>query len=385
MDFNLSEELVMLKEMARDFTENEIAPNADKWDEEHFFPRDVIKKMGELGFFGCVIPEEYGGNNMGFLAQSILTEEIARGSSSLRVAFNMQTLGSALEILRYGSDETKQKYIPGLVTGDTLGCFGITEPNAGSDTLAMKTTAESKGDYYVLNGSKTWISNAQIADSCIVYAYTDKSKSSRGLSAMVVDLKADGITTRPLDKMGTRSSPTGEIYFEEAKVPKANLLGKEGDGVKIMFSSLNQTRLSCAAGGVGVAQAAYEAAVKYCCEREQFGQAVGQFQMNQDMIAQMAVQIEAARLLTYKASVQKDEGNLGNTLETSMAKYYAGETAAFCAHCSMKILGAYGYSPEYPVARYFRDAVLYQIVEGTANIQKMIIAMDQLGFRKANR
>ncbi|MBD3671430.1 MAG: acyl-CoA dehydrogenase, partial [Gammaproteobacteria bacterium] len=174
-------------------------------------------------------------------------------------------------------------------------------------------------------------------------------------------------------------------YLEDEKGSKENRLGKEGDGVKIMFSSLNQTRLSCAAGGVGVAQAAYEAAVKYCNEREQFGKAVGQFQMNQDMIAQMAVQIEAARLLTYKASVQKDEGTLGNTLETSMAKYYAGETAAFCAHNSMKILGAYGYSPEYPVARYFRDAVLYQIVEGTANIQKMIIALDQLGIRKANR
>jgi glutaryl-CoA dehydrogenase (non-decarboxylating) len=385
LDFNLSEELLMLKETARDFTEKEIVPYADKWDEEHFFPRDLIKKMGELGFFGCVIPEEYGGNNMGFLAQSILTEEIARGSSSLRVSINMQTLGSALEILRYGNEEQKQKYIPGLVDGTLLGCFGITEPNAGSDTLSMKTTAINKGDYYLMNGSKTWISNAQVADLCIVYAYTDKDKGAKGLSAFIVELKSEGITTRPLDKMGTRSSPTGEIYFEDAKIPKANLLGQEGDGVKIMFSSLNQTRLSTAAGAVGVAQAAFDAAVKYCTEREQFGQQVGMFQMNQEMIAHMAVQIEAARLLTYKASVQKDEGNLGNTLETSMAKFYAGEVATYCAHCAMKILGAYGYSPEYPVARYFRDAVLYQIVEGTANIQKMIIAMDQLGYRKANR
>jgi glutaryl-CoA dehydrogenase (non-decarboxylating) len=385
MDFNLSEEMLMLKETARDFTENEIVPNADQWDEEHFFPTDVLKKMGELGFFGCVIPEEYGGNDMGFLAQTILTEEIARGSSSLRVSFNMQTLGSALEILRYGSDELKKKYIPGLVSGDQLGCFGITEPNAGSDTLAMKSTALNKGDYYLLNGNKTWISNAQVADICIVYAYTDRSKGAKGLSAFVVELKSEGITSRPLDKMGTRSSPTGELYFEDVKVPAANILGKEGDGVKIMFSSLNQTRLSCAAGGVGVAQAAYEASVKYCTEREQFGQQIGQFQMNQDMIAQMAVQIEAARLLTYKASIQKDEGNMGNTLETSMAKYYAGETAAFCAHCAMKIVGAYGYSTEYSIARFFRDAVLYQIVEGTANVQKMIIAMDQLGYRKANR
>ena len=385
MRFSLSEELQMLKETARDFTLNEIVPYADKWDEEHYYPRDLLSKMGELGFFGCVIPEEYGGNEMGFLAQTILTEEIARGSSSIRVAINMQTLGTALAILRHGSDEQKQKYIPGLVSADLIGCFGITEPNAGSDILAMKTTAQDKGDHYLLNGSKTWISNAQVADLCIIYAYTDKSAGSKGVSVFIVELKSDGITTSGLDKMGTRSSLTGEIYFEDARVPKENLLGKAGDGVKIVFSSLNQTRLSCAAGGVGVAQAALDAASSYCREREQFGQEVGQFQMNQDMIAQMAVETEAARLLTYKAAVQKDEGMLGNTLETSMAKYFAGETAAKCAHFAMKILGAYGYSTEYPVARYFRDAVLYQIVEGTANIQKMIIAMDQLGYRKANR
>jgi len=385
MEFGLSEELMMLKETARDFTQNEIVPFADKWDEEHYFPREVLKKMGELGFFGCVIPEPYGGNDMGFLAQTVLTEEIARGSSSIRVAFNMQCLGTAYTILRYGSDALKQKYIPGLVSADLIGCFAITEPNAGSDTLAIKTTALDQGDHYLLNGSKTWISNAQIADLCTVYAFTDREKGSRGLSAFMVELKREGVTTATLGKLGTRSSPTGEIYFEEVRVPKENRLGREGDGVKILFSSLNQTRLSCAAGGVGVAQAAFEAAVGYCRQREQFGQQVGQFQMNQDMIAQMAVEIEAARLLTYKAAVQKDQGQLGNTLETSMAKYFAGEVAAKCAHYAMKILGAYGYSTEYPVARYFRDAVLYQIVEGTANIQKMIIAMDQLGYRKANR
>ncbi len=385
MEFALSEELMELKKMARNFVDREIAPYADEWDEQHYFPREVLNKMAELGFFGCVIPEEYGGNDFGFLAQTILTEEIARGSSSLRVAINMQTLGSAYEILRYGTEDQKQKYIPKLVTAEWLGCFGITEPNAGSDVLSMKTRAEDKGDYFLMNGSKTWISNAQVSDLCIVYAYHDPSKGSRGLSAFIVEMAWDGITTRPLDKMGTRSSPTGEIYFEDVKVPKENLLGNLGDGVKILFSSLNQTRLSCAAGGVGVAQACLEATVKYCNEREQFGQPIGKFQMNQDLIAQMAVEIEAARLLTYKAAWQKDQGQLGNTLETSMAKYFAGEVAAKSAHSAMKILGAYGYSTEYPVARYYRDAVLYQIVEGTANIQKWIIALDQLGYRKANR
>ncbi len=185
--------------------------------------------------------------------------------------------------------------------------------------------------------------------------------------------------------MGTRSSPTGEISFEDARIPRSALLGQEGQGIGQLFSCLNRTRISCAAGGVGVAQACLDAATRYCTERKQFGQEIGQFQMNQDAIAQMAVDVEAARLLVYKAAWQKDQGNLGNTLETSMAKYFAGETAAKCAHSAMKILGSYGYSPDYPVARYFRDAVLYQIVEGTANIQKTIVAMDQLGYRKANK
>jgi glutaryl-CoA dehydrogenase (non-decarboxylating) len=386
MDFQLSEEHKAIQEMARKFAETEIAPYADKWDEEHYFPRELVLKMGELGFYGCIIPEEYGGTNSGFLAMTLITEEISRASSSLRVTFNMQSCGTAYTIYRYGSEELKRKYIEKLISGEWLGCFGITEPNAGSDVMAMKTTALDKGDHFLVNGSKTWITNAHVADVCILYAYHDKDAGSKGLSAFVVDLKTTpGITTRPLDKMGTRSSPTGEIVFEDAKVPKGNLLGSLGDGVKIVFSSLNQTRLSCAAGGVGLAQACLDVAIKYCNERVQFGQPVGQFQMNQELIANMAVEIEAARLLTYKAAWQKDQGQLGNTLETSYAKYFAGEVVARAAHSTMKILGAYGYSTEYPVARFYRDAVLYQIVEGTANIQKMIIALDRLGIRKANR
>lgn len=386
MDFQLSEEHRAIQEMARKFAETEIAPYADKWDEEHYFPRELVLKMGELGFYGCIIPEEYGGTNSGFLAMTLITEEISRASSSLRVTFNMQSCGTAYTIYRYGSETLKRKYIEKLISGQWIGCFGITEPNAGSDVMSMKTTAIDKGDYFLVNGSKTWITNAHVADVCILYAYHDKEAGSKGLSAFVVDLKASpGVTTRPLDKMGTRSSPTGEIVFEDVRVPKENLLGNLGDGVKIVFSSLNQTRLSCAAGGVGLAQACLDVAVKYCNERVQFGQPVGQFQMNQEMIANMAVEIEAARLLTYKAAWQKDQGQLGNTLETSYAKYFAGEVVARAAHSAMKILGAYGYSTEYPVARFYRDAVLYQIVEGTANIQKMIIALDRLGIRKANR
>ncbi len=221
MDFQLSEEHRAIQEMARKFAETEIAPFADKWDEEHFFPRDLVLKMGELGFYGCIIPEEYGGTNSGFLAMSLITEEISRASSSLRVTFNMQSCGTAYTIYRYGSEFLKKKYIEKLISGEWLGCFGITEPNAGSDVLAMKTTAIDKGDHFLVNGSKTWITNAHVADVCILYAYHDRDAGSRGLSALVVELKnSPGVTTRPLDKMGTRSSPTGEIILEDVKVPK---------------------------------------------------------------------------------------------------------------------------------------------------------------------
>jgi glutaryl-CoA dehydrogenase (non-decarboxylating) len=387
MDFALSEELQMLRDMARDFSAEKIAPFADEWDEKHYFPyEEVIKPMGELGFFGTVIPEEYGGNGMGWLAAMILTEEIARASSSIRVQVNMLTLGCAFTIFRYGSEELKKKYIPNLVSAEHLGGFAITEPNAGSDVMAMKSTAVDKGDHWLLNGTKTWISNATIADVLIYYAYTDREARGKGLSAFVIEPKNfNGVTTTDLDKMGSRSSPTGEVILEDTKVPKENILGKPGDGAKVVFGSLNQTRLSAAAGGIGVAQACLDAATSYCQEREQFGKRIGEFQMNQDMIAQITAEIEAARLVVYKAAWQKDQGQLGNTLDVAHAKYLAGEVAVKSSQVAMKILGAYGYSTEYPVARYYRDAPTYQMVEGSANICKWISALDQLGIRKANR
>ena len=387
MDFGLSEEMKMLRDMVREFAAEKIAPLADEWDENHHFPlKEAIKPMAELGFFGTVIPEEYGGNNMGWLAAMICTEEIARASSSLRVQINMQCLGCAYTIFKYGSDDLKKKYIEKLVTGEYLGGFAITEPNAGSDVMALKSSAADKGDHWLINGTKTWISNANIADVLIFYAYTDIGGEGRKLSAFVIEPKnLNGITTNDLDKMGSRSSPTGEIILEETKVPKENILGKPGDGTKIVFGSLNQTRLSAAAGGVGLAQACLDAASAYCGEREQFGKPIGQFQMNQDLIAQIACEIEAARLMVYKAAWQKDQGQLGNTLEVAMAKYLAGEVAVKASQIAMRILGAYGYSTEYPVARYYRDAPTYQLVEGSTNICKMIVGMDQLGIRKANR
>ncbi len=387
MDFALSKELEMLRKAVREFATKKIAPNADQWDQDHYFPyKEAVRPMGELGFFGTVIPEEYDGEEMGWLAAMIVTEEIARASSSLRVQVNMQTLGCAYTIFRYGSEELKRKYIPKLVSAEYIGGFGITEPDAGSDVMAMASTAEDKGDHWLLNGSKTWISNADVADVIIYYAYTDRSKGSKGLSAFVLEPKNfNGVKTSRLDKMGSHSAPTGEIFLSDTRVPKDNILGQPGDGTRIVFSSLNQTRLSAAAGAVGVAQACLDTVLKYCNERKQFGKPIGHFQMNQDMIAQMSTEVEAARLLVYRAAWAKDQGRLNNGLDVAQAKYFAGEVVDKCANYAMRILGAYGYSTEYPVARFFRDTPTYYMVEGSANICKWIIAQDQLGMRKANR
>ena len=387
MDFQLSKELTMLQKEIRKFAKKEIVPFADQWDEEHYLPiKEVMRPLGEMGYFGTVIPEEYGGEDLGFLAAMIVTEELAKASSSLRVQVNMQVLGCAYTIWKYGNEEVRKKYVEKLCTAEYIGGFGITEPDAGSDVMNIASTAEDKGDHWLLNGNKTWISNANVADCLLYYAYTDKSAGSKGLSAFVIEPKNyDGIKTSSLEKLGSHSSPTGELFLDNVKVPKENILGKPGDGAKIVFSSLNQTRLSAAAGGVGLAQACLDEAIKYCNERKQFGKKIGEFQMNQDMIAQMATEIECARLLVYKAAWAKDQGQMNNGLDVAMAKYMSGEVAYKCANFAMRILGAYGYSTEYPVARYYRDAPTYAMVEGSSNICKWIIALDQLGIRKANR
>jgi glutaryl-CoA dehydrogenase (non-decarboxylating) len=387
MDFALSKEMEMIRKAVREFAEKKIAPYADQWDKDHYLPiKEVMKPMGELGFFGTVIPEEYGGEDMGWLAAIIITEEIARVSSSLRVQINMQTLGCAYTILTYGSEELKKKYIPKLVSADYIGGFAMTEPDAGSDMMAMTSEAEDKGDKWILSGSKTWISNAAAADVLIYYAYTDKTAGAKGLSAFVIEPKNfNGVKTTDLEKMGSFSSPTGEVFLDGTEVPKGNILGKPGDGAKILFGSLNQTRLSAAAGGVGVGQAALEIAIKYANERKQFGQKIGEFQMNQELIAQMATDLEGARLITYKAAWAKDQGRLNNGLDVAMAKYAAGEAATKCVNFAMRIMGAYGYSAEYSLARFYRDVPTYTMVEGSSNVCKMIIGQDQLGIRKANR
>lgn len=387
MDFEFTEEIKAIQNTARIFACKEILPRVSKDEQEHLFQRDIIKKMAELGFFGCPIPEEYGGSDLGFLAHTVVTEEISRVSGSVRAAFNMQTMGTAREILQFGTVDQKQRYIKGLVSAEKLGCIGITEANAGSDVGAIKTSAEKKGDRYILKGSKNWITYAQVADIGIIYAYTDPSVRYKGMSAFIVELDSKGISSgASASKMGWNSCPTGELFFEDVEVPRENLLGgEEGKGFEHVMSSLNNTRLTAAAGAVGVCQGLIDETKLYATQREQFGKEIGKFQMVQEELARMVVETEAARLMVYKSAAQKDNGNTGNVLETVMAKYYSCDVASRVADSALRLMGAYGYSTEYPVERMFREAKLYQILEGSANVGKMIIATDALGYRRANR
>jgi glutaryl-CoA dehydrogenase (non-decarboxylating) len=322
---------------------------------------------------------------MGYFAHAICTEEIARVSGSLRAAFNMQTMGTALEIYKFGNEDQRKKYIPKLVTGELLGCIGITEPEAGTDTAAMKSTAVRDGDFYILNGQKTWITWGSVADIGICYTYTDRSKKHKGMSAFILDMHSPGVSKVDMKhKMGWHACPTSEIFFDNVKIPLENLLGNEGEGFAYMMGSLDNTRLTAAAGAVGVCQAFIDEAVKYAQERVQFGQPIANFQLIQEQIGRMVVETEAAKLLVYRCAVQKDEGKK-NTLETYIAKYYSCDVASRMADEALRILGAYGYSGEYPLERHLRDAKVYQILEGSANILKTLIGMDALGLRKANR
>ncbi|MBC7357822.1 MAG: acyl-CoA dehydrogenase family protein [Desulfacinum sp.] len=375
MRFELTEEQKIVQEQARRFAENEILPTLEEEEKGHVFNRERLRKMGELGFFGCAIPEEYGGNGMGFVESVLMTEQIAKVSPSWRVPFNMQNIGPAITVNQFGTDEQKRAYIPGWVSGEKVGFFAITEPNAGSDVAGMRTTAKDMGDHWELNGQKMWISNAPIADVGLVYAYTDKEKKYKGMTCFIVDVAGNpNIVTRAIEsKLGLHCSPTGEIIFDGAKIPKDAVLGQVGDGFKICMWMLNNTRISCAAGALGVSGACLDLAVKYANERTQFGKPISTYQMIQAQIAEMAAEHEAAKWLVYHAAYLKDQGK-PNQLQTSIAKYYASEAAVRAANEAMKIFGSYGFSTEYPIERFYRDAKSYQIVEGTSNVQKMIIA-----------
>jgi len=385
MDFALSEEQQMVRDMAKDFAEREILPNLEDDEKNHRYRPELVRKMGELGFFGTVVPEEYGGNpELGFMGMVLMTEEIARISASWGLPFNMQTVGPATVLLQFGSDEQKKKYLPKLVSGELIGCFAITEPNSGSDVASMKTTAKKVDDGYIFNGQKMWISNAQVCDVAIVFAYTDTEAKPkhRGMSCFIIEMKDNpGIITKAIEtKLGLFCAPTGEIAFSDAKVPLDTLVGKEGTGFKQCMIMLDRTRLSCAARAVGVARACVEESIKYANERTQFGKPISEFEMIQDELAQMHIRHEAARLLLHRAAWLMDKGERCSK-EVSLAKYYGAEAAVDNANEALKIFGSYGYSSEYPVERYLRDAKSYQLAEGTSNIQKVIIASYLLGKR----
>lgn len=385
-DVELTEDHIMLRDMVRKFAEKEIAPVVDRDENEHRFQRELVSQMAELNLFGCPIPEEYGGNGMGYLAHAIATEEIGRVSGSLRVAFNMQTMGTALSIFKWGTEELKRKYIPALMSAEILGCFGITEPDAGSDTAAMTTTATRDGNEYVLNGRKMWITWSPVADMSVVFAMTDKKAKHKGMSAFVMDMDTRGVSTKAIkEKLGLWACPTGEIIMEDVRIPAGNRLGEEGKGFGYLMQELISTRLTAAAGAVGTCQAALDEAIKYANERSQFGRRIAEFQMVQEVIARMVVETEAARALVWRCAIQKDHGLINNNRETVLAKFYACRAADEVPNLALEVLSAYGYSNEYPIARILRDGKVYKILEGATNIMKMILATDALGIKKANR
>ena len=376
MDFELNEEQKMMQEMARQFAEERIAPLIEEDEKAHRFRPEIVAEMGEMGFFGCIIEEQYGGTETGWLAEQLMTMEIAKVSASWGLPFNMQCNGPAYTIQRWGTQAQKEKYVPGLVAGTDLGAFAMTEPNTGSDVASMKSLATKVDGGWKLNGQKTWISQAQCADPCLIFAYTDPSKGHRGITCFIVELKkTPGITTRAIEeKFGLFCSPTGELFYEDAFVPDENVLGEVGGGFKVCMSMLDGTRLSCAARAVAVGKASLDAAARYAKERSQFGKPIASFQMVQSQLVDMYVEHEAAKLLVYRAAWSRDQGRLRNTREISIAKYLAAESAVHAGNEAMKILGSYGFSLEYPVARFLRDSKSFQIVEGTSNIQKVVIA-----------
>ena len=375
MNFELTDEQKLVQETAREFALNDIAPTLAEEEKGHEFRLDRVARMGALGFFSCGVPEEYGGTGFGFMESVLMAEQVAKVSASWRLPFNMQNLGPALTVAKFGTDDQKQQFIPGWVDGSQIGFFGMTEPDSGSDVASMKTVARDRGDHWELTGSKTWVSNATQGDAGLLYVMTDPAKKHRGMSAFILQPKTvdDFVATDIETKLGLHCAPTGEMAFHGTKLPKDALLGQAGDGFKICMWQLNNTRIGCAAGAIGVAGAALDAAVDYANERTQFGKPISQHQMVQAQIADMAVEHQAAQLLVYRAAWLKDNGK-PNQYETSMAKLQASEAAVHAANECMKIFGSYGYSTEYPAERLYRDAKSLQVVEGTSNVQKLIIA-----------
>ena len=381
----LTDEHRMIQQAAREFAEQEILPIAAEFDESGEFPLETIRKMGEMGFMGIEVPEEYGGAGMDTLAYVLAEAEISKADAAHGTIMSVNNSLFCHGILKYGTEEQKQKYVVPVASGQAIGAYALTEPSSGSDAANMRTRAVREGDYYILNGRKNWITSAPVADYFVVFAMTDPEKGHKGITAFIVDGDSPGLVRgRKEPKLGIRASATSEISFENVKVPVENRIGEEGQGFKIAMAVLDAGRIGIAAQALGIAEAAYEAARQYVQEREAFGHPIGEFQGTGFKIADMKSRIEAARALIYNAALAKEkakETGARYTLEASMAKLFASETAMYCAWAAVQIHGGMGYSKELPVERYFRDAKITEIYEGTSEIQRLVIARLETGLR----
>jgi len=384
VDLELTFEQRQIQETVRAFVEERVLPNAIENDINHHLDLAIIEGMAELGLLGIVIPEEYGGAGLDFVAEALSCEEIERGEAAFRTLISVHVGLNSLALLRYASEEQKQRYLVPQAKGEKIACFGLTEPGAGSDVAAMRTTAVRRGDVYILNGQKNWISYASVADHALVFAKTEPEAKHKGISAFVLEQGMAGFTTADTEhKLGVWAGSTGELFFENVEVPAENLIGEEGQGFEIAMYGLDQGRFTVAAGAVGVIRACLERSVEYARERETFGQPIGKYQFVQDMIATMVLGYETSKLLVMQAAWMKNEGKR-NTRETSLAKWHATESAFEAAHLAVQVFGSYGYSSEVGIERYFRNARAPIIYEGTTQIHKLMQAEHALGYRRLN-
>ena len=378
MDFQLNDEQQHLRRSVREFTDREILPNVMKWDEEGHFPLQTIKDLGKLGLLGTIFPAEYGGAGMGYVEYVIAIEELSRVDGSVGIIVAAHTSLCTNHIFVAANEEQRRKYVPKLTSGEFIGAWGLTEPGSGSDAGSARMTAVRKGKDWLLNGTKTFITNGHYADVVVVIAVTDKAAHTHGLSAFIVERGTKGFRPgKKENKLGLRASDTSELIFEDCIVPAGNLLGKEGDGFIDAMRILDGGRISIAALSLGIGQGAYEAALKYSKQRKQFGRAISEFQAIQWKLADMATELDAARLLTLRAADMKDKG-MKTTQESSMAKLYASEVAVRCANEGVQIHGGYGFIKDYPAEKYYRDVKLCTIGEGTSEIQRLVIARQLL-------
>lgn len=374
MKFELTEEQRLIQSMVREFAEAEVAPMAAENDRQHRFPAELLPKLAELNLLGVPFPEEYGGAGADNISYAIVIEELSRVDASVGVIVSAHTSLGTWPIYKFGTPEQKEKYLRKLLTGEMLGAFALTEPGAGTDAAAGRTTAVFEGNEWVLNGSKIFITNGGYADVYVVTAMTDSSKGTKGISAFIVDKNSPGFSVGEKEhKMGIKASSTTPLYFSNCRIPQENLLGKTGEGFKIAMQTLDGGRIGIAAQALGIAQGAFEAAINYSKERIQFGKPISAQQAIQWMIADMAVEIDAARLLVYRASWNKDNG-LPYSKEAAMAKVFAAETSSRVASRAIQIHGGYGYTENYPVERAYRDAKITELYEGTSEVQRMVIA-----------